>query len=152
MLTPYDGQRIGTTASTITFSGYHLYPSKWIRVMAFNHGTEQWTNVAETYSSASVSLVYGGTNEYSWQVGSTLASQFWRQGTAGSYARIWSQGLDGNNALADFISVRDDWYSCYAANSNPSDFSNHCKSADSPQSYIFTDDYACSAYAVRMRV
>ncbi|MEE9345863.1 MAG: hypothetical protein V3U88_09690 [Methylococcales bacterium] len=124
----HDGMRVTNTSSKINMSGYITQPGSSgadVRVSALNTLTNKWDLVAHSSYSGTIanSVSYtmeDGTKLYFWNLGkNALANQYWKAGTAGSFARVRAEWFKADGTkVSKLLNPRRDWLTCFFENVN----------------------------------
>lgn len=143
MITPYDFQRVPSRAARVAFVGSHVFPGRSVLVQGLDQTSGARTTIVSARTSTAPTYTFHGVSLYSWNTSATIPDRFWRAGATESYARISAIDTVDSNPL---MSMDSDGPSCALSATGVTDFVARCASRDSPDAYILTADYTCSAY------
>jgi hypothetical protein len=141
MMSPYDGMRVSSRASTINFNGYNLTASSNTTIRAFNFTTNAWEDVGSATSGTSAIVLFTDSTQqfYRWGTSFVLPNAYWAPAPSGSgwYARV--RAISGGfNAYT----LRKDYAECWAEHrSNINEWMAECPTHRTPEAYVYTSDY-----------
>jgi hypothetical protein len=140
MLTPTDDQRVASTTSTLSFTGFTNESRAPVQVRAWDFTANAMVNLgASVNSDATSSTSSGGTPLFAWSASRTLASRFWRSGPAGGHCAAVGARATVNGNTYDVISVESDWGNCYADNPSAGEFYTNCRADNFPVAKVYTN-------------
>lgn len=137
MLSPEDGETIGSTSSTVVFEGFDYASESDVRLEVHNPSSGGFDPLI-TVQTGDTPYRYDGADWYSWNHSQSIPGTYWRAGPKGGhYAKV--RAIRGSGG--SFSSVTPGWGSCRADHPGVSDFINHCTSSQSPNANIYTSAF-----------
>jgi Tol biopolymer transport system component len=140
MLTPGDGQNIGSESSLIYFSGYTTKPDTRVYVRAINSLGSQWIHLGTAYSSSAPASLDGLTG-YRWNAELTIPQSAWNGCGSNRYATVRAHAYQGTlNSDHTPITIVADGVGCWISNPNWGSFLDNCIAENSPHAIIYSND------------
>ena len=140
MLTPGDGQNIGSESSLIYFTGYTTKPNTRVYVRARDSLDSQWIHLGTAYSS-STPLTLDGLTGYPWNTQLTIPQSAWSGCGSNRSATVRAHAYQGTLSSDHApITIVADGVGCWISNPNWGSFINNCIAENSPDAIIYSND------------
>jgi uncharacterized protein YkwD len=140
MLEPFDQKRVESKQHPVSFQGVHFGKNSKVTIQARDPVYGDWETIGSATSSDRAYLAFHWTGSpqivYPWVGSLVVPDRFWQ--ARGGGHRLQVRAVAGST---QFLSVRDDWQTCYSQSGGPTDFINDCAAPDTPVANVLTRDY-----------